>query len=92
MTAEQDPPTVCTGLTARWCPIHGDCTCPAEFPGDDHSCPLHGSFSQHADPPEQMTLADIINSVHVSYRGREGFAHLLLGVLAAHGFAVIAHA
>lgn len=41
----------CTGLTARWCPAHGDCTCPRD-PGietdmDDEGCPLHGSESDH---------------------------------------------
>jgi hypothetical protein len=43
----------CTGLTARWCPIHGTCTCtdPDEQMGeelrDDTGCPLHGSESDH---------------------------------------------
>lgn len=50
--------TVCTGLTARWCPIHGNCTCGDE-PKDlgwheelDHpanTCPLHRAESDHAE-------------------------------------------
>lgn len=49
----------CTGLTARWCPVHGDCTCrnPADhddFGPSDMSapdCPLHGDSSDHAEQP-----------------------------------------
>lgn len=49
----------CTGLTASWCPEHGDCTCPrkpdgepipAEEGGFDLSapgCPLHDPESAH---------------------------------------------
>jgi hypothetical protein len=37
----------CTGVTAFWCPVHGDCTCEilddGERPSmDDPLCPLHG--------------------------------------------------
>lgn len=39
----------CTGLTAAWCPLHGDCTCPErEFAMDDPGCPLHSFESSHA--------------------------------------------
>lgn len=45
---------VCTGLTAQWCPIHGDCTCHglAEDGSwtssmDDPNCPLHAPTSTH---------------------------------------------
>lgn len=48
---------VCTGLTATWCPTHGDCRChEAENPpydggpGDSDLCPLHQWDSDHADP------------------------------------------
>jgi hypothetical protein len=39
----------CTGLTDRWCPIHGDCTCEdVEIGGpDSEDCPLHGTESTH---------------------------------------------
>ena len=57
-----EPTPVCTGLTARWCPIHGDCDCPAAEPDrcglpnsvalqpplDRPGCPLHGRWSTHA--------------------------------------------
>ncbi len=50
----------CTGLTARWCPIHGDCTCPNPADRDDFGpsdmddmhCPLHGEASDHPIGPE----------------------------------------
>lgn len=40
----------CTGLSAHWCPIHGDCTC--ENPEDsmsDWDCPLHSPRSSHGE-------------------------------------------
>lgn len=50
----------CTGVAARWCPIHGDCTCrgtttlnghPGEYPDlNDDDCPLHSRRSDHATP------------------------------------------
>ena len=36
----------CTGLTARWCPRCGDCTCPVGDLGEQE-CPLHGPYSVH---------------------------------------------
>ncbi len=52
----------CTGLTAAWCPIHGDCTCTRSHDSDtmrdepsgteptmdDDACPLHSSTSDCA--------------------------------------------
>ena len=45
----------CTGVSAGWCPIHGDCTCP-EIPGsggeidmNSEDCPLHASSSTHGE-------------------------------------------
>ena len=48
----------CTGVTARWCPLHGHCSCEQgdddtenegyEISMDDHDCPLHGRNSLHA--------------------------------------------
>jgi hypothetical protein len=38
----------CTGLTASWCPIHGDCTCPdCSEALDDTDCRLHRATSTH---------------------------------------------
>jgi hypothetical protein len=46
----------CTGLTAFWCPVHGDCTCERTYYGDccfdSPSCPLHAPQSQHAETHE----------------------------------------
>jgi hypothetical protein len=51
----------CTGVSAMWCPVHGNCTCnddaaPEELEasnvvGDlNHpGCPLHGEGSTHAE-------------------------------------------
>ena len=57
------PRVVCTGVTASWCPIHGDCTCPRHplhgytvdshdslEPGmNDPACPLHAPDSEHGE-------------------------------------------
>lgn len=41
----------CTGLTAAYCPIHGDCSCAdREEAMDDFNCPLHGPASDHPRP------------------------------------------
>ena len=50
------PATEHTGMTASWCPICGDCTCPRWQEGDSQershlnarNCPLHGFESKHA--------------------------------------------
>lgn len=51
--------TNCTGLTALWCPTHGDCTCPPMFETgsgrpegrtlNHPQCPLHSTASSHAE-------------------------------------------
>lgn len=39
----------CTGLSAFWCPLHGDCECPDRGDAiDDLNCPLHSPSSSHA--------------------------------------------
>lgn len=47
----------CTGTTATWCPVCGDCSCGPRFEGDpdgertlcDERCPLHASTSPHGE-------------------------------------------
>jgi hypothetical protein len=45
----------CTGVTATWCPVHGDCTCPVEPQTGDRpaldsdGCPLHDTSSAHGE-------------------------------------------
>jgi hypothetical protein len=45
----------CTGVTASWCPVHGDCGCDrhedgeVDFASGEHSCPLHAWDSPHAE-------------------------------------------
>lgn len=48
--AAAQPTPVCTGLAARWCEIHGDCTCPEDAALNSHGCPLHGANTKHGDP------------------------------------------
>lgn len=49
------PERDCTGLTATWCPVHGDCTCTrhedsVEVDFDEMgTCPLHAHGSDHAE-------------------------------------------
>lgn len=53
----------CTGVTATWCPVHGDCACPDDHDPtdagygikdlDDPSCPLHSFKSNHADDEDR---------------------------------------
>jgi len=40
----------CTGISANWCPIHGDCICRDEDDKNDDDCPLHSMFSTHGEP------------------------------------------
>lgn len=41
----------CTGLTARWCPVHGNCVCDeAANELSDAACPLHNPFAEHGEP------------------------------------------
>lgn len=45
----------CTGRTAVWCPVHGDCRCPRDEAGevtemDGAGCPLHAWDSMHGEP------------------------------------------
>lgn len=43
----------CTGHSAFWCPVCGDCTCDRAHDGeccfDGKDCPLHGVTSKHAE-------------------------------------------
>lgn len=40
----------CTTITARWCPVHGQCGCAPDYDLDDRDCPLHAHASAHAGP------------------------------------------
>lgn len=45
-----DVPNHCTGISANWCPIHGDCKCPhPDVERNDPACPLHSEKSNHGD-------------------------------------------
>ena len=50
LDAATSPNAACTGVSAGWCPIHGDCTCPRpDLAKDDPKCPLHAVTSTHAE-------------------------------------------
>lgn len=47
-------PQVCTGITAVWCPLHGQCMCPEDEDGilewgSNPDCPIHAEDSNHAE-------------------------------------------
>lgn len=52
----EHPNADCTGNSAGWCPVCGDCTCGPRYEGDpdgertlnDDRCPLHAPSSPHA--------------------------------------------
>jgi hypothetical protein len=58
----------CTGISASWCPVHGDCTCPTNEHGetitmdgeelgkDNPDCPLHGIRTDHGEQIIASTL------------------------------------
>ena len=46
-----DVPSGCSAETDNWCPLCGDCKCPAaELDRNDPGCPLHAPASKHGDP------------------------------------------
>lgn len=46
---------LCTGVSAVWCPIHGDCTCKDPDDKNDDDCPLHSSYSDHAEAQDSKS-------------------------------------
>lgn len=59
------PPPTCTGTTATWCPVHGDCACPYKHDNPDngrtldhHACPLHGFASDHGEHHASITTPE----------------------------------
>jgi hypothetical protein len=56
------------GVTVRWCPKCGRCTCPAQNEKPDGweenpTCPIHGDASTHGEPSEALEAlaADVVN-------------------------------
>ncbi len=39
----------CTGVSASWCPVHGDCACKNANDKNDDDCPLHSRQSTHGE-------------------------------------------
>lgn len=75
----------CTGTSASWCPVCGDCKCPRSESGEtdlnDESCPLHSVRSKHAEltpiptscgraPPYGCPGCGAMSCIHVDDRGR----------------------
>lgn len=61
----------CTGVSASWCPVCGDCTCPRMSTGErkkeSSQCPLHGEKSTHADPPK-LTPKTVLRAMLKAYQ------------------------
>ena len=61
------PGPECTGISARWCPRCGDCTCPGDpdrgDPMDDPRCPLHASSSPHGEGAETADLRATVDTM-----------------------------
>jgi hypothetical protein len=75
--APLEPEPECTGRTAFWCPVHGDCTCTRDVEGecmfDAADCPLHNDTSQHAEDDEGPAAAAPLGAGPVQMqRIREG--------------------
>jgi hypothetical protein len=55
-SSPEEKAPACTGLTARWCPRCGTCSCPIDGEAlSDFACPLHGVHSKHADSAPAAT-------------------------------------
>jgi hypothetical protein len=39
----------CSGISAGWCPVCGDCTCKDPTDMNDDACPLHSHTSEHGE-------------------------------------------
>lgn len=46
----------CSSISAGWCPICGDCTCPDPDNKNDDSCPLHSERGKHGEPDVYKTI------------------------------------
>lgn len=47
---DRTEPVKCTGVSASWCPICGDCCCEEpESSKCDDGCPLHSYWSRHGE-------------------------------------------
>lgn len=57
----------CTGPSAFWCPVCGDCTCARSHNGecyfDNLECALHGRGSRHAETVELEGLRERIHDM-----------------------------
>lgn len=55
----------CTGVSARWCPLCGDCNCPELNDGggwaslDSPDCPLHAPESRHAEDADDGPMRTV---------------------------------
>ena len=54
----------CTGLSASWCPVCGDCTCDVDGERNAKDCKLHSPSSKHGDEPEFITQLFTGSSVY----------------------------
>lgn len=71
---DSEPEGECAGLAAQWCPIHGECVCPADASGertlDEPRCPLHAPGSTHGEPspPPAVLPPKVSGAERAAYR------------------------
>lgn len=83
--------THCTGVSAGWCPVHGDCTCPRD--GTDtreeqsETCPLHGGQSPHGDDTDDapQIKRSVVLRLAVEVRQGRLWRTLALALIATRG-------
>lgn len=64
------PQERCTGMNDRWCPTHGDCSCPAGGDPDleSRTCPVHSLSSDHGIWEPFVLQVSATHCVIASYR------------------------
>jgi hypothetical protein len=55
----------CTGISAIWCPLHGDCSCKNECDKNDDDCPLHSRHSNHGDVQDDTFVTQLFGGASV---------------------------
>lgn len=57
----------CTGVSASWCPVCGECSCPREEDGEwgepNEDCPLHGRRSTHAERTAEQDEREMLQAL-----------------------------
>lgn len=62
------------GVTVRWCPRCGTCTCPEQDGNpdrwvEDSACPIHGTRSDHEEPTSTKQLTPLEAELLTALKG-----------------------